>query len=142
MSATRKSYQGIKDSPALSYISQMQVQSEEENEVPSNGEEVQSNDEEVQTAKTVNTEESADTPTETLEEILQKATEIEIPATPTGYRITAQYRELKTHRTQLVFPPSLFRKVKRRAKQLNISLNEFVCLILQAIVENDPEPKS
>ena len=90
----------------------------------------------------VKPEESVDSPVEPLEEILQKATEIEIPATPAGYRITAQYRELKTHRTQLVFPPSLFRKVKRRAKQLNISLNEFVCLILQAIVENDPDPKS
>ena len=128
----RKNYQEIKDSPALSYISQMQIQREEGNEVPSNDEEVQN----------VKTEEFVNSPVETLEEILQKATEIEIPATPSGYRITAQYRELKTHRTQLVFPPSLFRKVKRRAKQLNISLNEFVCLILQAIVENDPDPKS
>ena len=123
----RKNYQEIKDSPALSYISQMQNQ--EENEVLSNGE-------------AVKPKESVDSPIEPLEEILKKATEIEIPATPAGYRITAQYRELKTHRTQLVFPPSLFRKVKRRAKQLNISLNEFVCLILQAIVENDPDPKS
>ena len=123
----RKNYQEIKDSPALSYISQMQNQ--KENEVLSKDE-------------AVKPEESVDSPVEPLEEILQKATEIEIPATPAGYRITAQYRELKTHRTQLVFPPSLFRKVKRRAKQLNISLNEFVCLILQAIVENDPDPKS
>ena len=123
----RKNYQEIKDSPALSYISQMQNQ--EEKEVLSKGE-------------AVKPEESVDSPVESLEEILKKATEIEIPATPAGYRITAQYRELKTHRTQLVFPPSLFRKVKRRAKQLNISLNEFVCLILQAIVENDPDPKS
>ena len=127
----RKSYQEIKDSPALSYISQMQDQREEEKEVASDGEEVQ----------VVKTEEAVDSPTETLEEILQKVTKLEIPPTPAGYRITAQYRELKTHRTQLVFPPSLFKKVKRRAKQLNVSLNEFVCLILQAIVENDPDPK-
>ena len=87
------------------------------------------------------TERVLKTPAETLEETLRKASEMKIPATPAGYRISPQYRELKTHRTQLVFPPSLFRKAKKRAQQLNVSLNEFICLILQAIVGNDVDPK-
>ena len=87
------------------------------------------------------TEKTLETPSETLEETLRKASEMKIPATPVGYRISPQYRELKTHRTQLVFPPSLFRKAKKRAQQLNVSLNEFICLILQAIVGNDADPK-
>ena len=87
------------------------------------------------------TEKALEIPAETLEDTLRKASEMKIPATPTGYRISPQYRELKTHRTQLVFPPSLFRKAKRHAQQLNVSLNEFICLILQAIVGNDADPK-
>ena len=87
------------------------------------------------------TEKALEPNAETLEETLRKASELKIPATPAGYRISPQYRELKTHRTQLVFPPSLFRKAKKRAQQLNVSLNEFICLILEAIVGNDADPK-
>ena len=158
MSATKRNYQEIKDSPALSYISQMHTQDSDEyerhdehgdNEVDHGGQEggskvsemneVAEIAEEIESSKI--TEKALELPAETLEETLRKASEMKIPATPEGYRISPQYRELKTHRTQLVFPPSLFRKAKRRAQQLNISLNEFICLILQAIVGNDADPK-
>ena len=158
MSATRRNYQEIKDSPALSYISQMQTQNSDEyerhehddneadhgfqegvNEISEMNEvaEVTQVTEVPEGIKSSEiTEKALEIPAETLDETLKK-----IPATPAGYRISPQYRELKTHRTQLVFPPSLFRKAKRRAQQLNISLNEFICLILQAIVGNDADPK-
>ena len=162
MSATRKNYQEIKDSPALSYISQMHTQNSDEcgheyeregnqdfhegisevsemSAIPETNEEVKGVTEGIESSDV--TEKPLETPSETLEETLRKASEMKIPATPAGYRISPQYRELKTHRTQLVFPPSLFRKAKRRAQQLNISLNEFICLILQAIVGNDADPK-
>lgn len=157
MSATRKNYQEIKDSPALSYISQMHTQNSDDyehednqgfqkgvseigeiSEVPEVAEVVEVKE---KTESNEITEKVLETPAEALEETLRKASEMKIPATPVGYRISPQYRELKTHRTQLVFPPSLFRKAKKRAQQLNVSLNEFICLILQAIVGNDVDPK-
>ena len=150
MSATRKNYQEIKDNPTLSYISQMRTQDSEEYKREDNQvvqEEVSEISEKSAVAEIEKTEsdqvtEKALEPNaETLEETLRKASELKIPATPAGYRISPQYRELKTHRTQLVFPPSLFRKAKKRAQQLNVSLNEFICLILEAIVGNDADPK-
>ena len=160
MSATRRNYQEIKDSPALSYISQMQTQNSDEYEHRDNEgnkadhgfqegvNEISEMNEVAEVTQVTEgivsseiTEKALEIPAETLEETLRKASEMKVPATPAGYRISPQYRELKTHRTQLVFPPSLFRKAKRRAQQLNISLNEFICLILQAIVGNDADPK-
>ena len=163
MSATKRNYQEIKDSPALSYISQMQTQNSDEYEHRDNEgnkadhgfqegvNEISEMNEVAEVTQVTEvpegiksseiTEKVLEIPAETLDETLKKASEMKIPATPAGYRISPQYRELKTHRTQLVFPPSLFRKAKRRAQQLNISLNEFICLILQAIVGNDADPK-
>ena len=153
MSATRKNYQEIKDNPALSYISQMRTQDSEEykrednqvfQEEVSEISELSEKSAVAEIEKTESdqvTEKALEPNAETLEETLRKASELKIPATPAGYRISPQYRELKTHRTQLVFPPSLFRKAKKRAQQLNVSLNEFICLILEAIVGNDADPK-
>ena len=110
----KKSYRDVKDNPALSYISQMSAEEKEE---------------------------VADPQESVLEPVLKEVTSIEIPATPEGYKVKPQYSEIKTRRVQLVFPPSLFRKVQRRAKRLNLSLNELVCLILDAIVRNDADPE-
>ncbi len=96
----KKSYQEVKENPALSYISQM-------NEEESN---------------------------EDFEAILQNASNVEIAPVPEGYKIKPQYSEVKSRRVQLVFPPSLFKKVQSQAKKANMSVNEFVCLILDAVV--------
>lgn len=96
----KKSYQEVKENPALSYISQM-------NEEESN---------------------------EDFEAILQNASNVEIAPIPEGYKIKPQYSEVKSRRVQLVFPPSLFKKVQSQAKKANMSVNEFVCLILDAVV--------
>ena len=109
----KRNYRDVKDNPALSYISQMSLEEKEE----------------------------AVEPQEQLEPVLKEVSSVEIPSTPEGYKIKPQYGEIKTRRVQLVFPPSLFRKVQRRAKRLNLSMNEFVCLILDAIVHNDPDPE-
>ena len=109
----KRNYRDVKDNPALSYISQMSLEEKEE----------------------------AIEQQEPLEPVLKEVSLIEIPSTPEGYKIKPQYGEIKTRRVQLVFPPLLFRKVQRRAKRLNLSLNEFVCLILDAIVHNDPDPE-
>ena len=115
----KKNYRDVKDNPALSYISQMSVVEEKEEEHQA--------------------DEQSTYEQEPLEPVLKEVASIEIPVTPKGYKVKPQYSEIKTRRVQLVFPPSLFRKVQRRAKRLNLSLNEFVCLILDAIVRDDPE---
>ena len=71
---------------------------------------------------------------ENLEAILQNASSIEITPVPEGYKIKPQYSEVKSRRVQLVFPPSLFKKVQNQAKKVKMSVNEFVCLILDAVV--------
>ena len=65
---------------------------------------------------------------------IQNASSIEITPVPKGYKIKPQYSEVKSRRVQLVFPPSLFQKVQSQAKKANMSVNEFVCLILDAVV--------
>lgn len=104
----KKNYQEIKENPALSYISQM-------------------NDD--NTASKIEAED--------LETILQNASAVEIEPVPDGYKIKPQYSEVKTRRVQLVFPPSLFKKVQSQAKKANMSVNEFVCLILNAVINRD-----
>ena len=68
------------------------------------------------------------------EEILQRASVVDIEPVPKGYKIKPQYSEIKTRRVQLVFPPSLYKKVQSQAKKVNMSVNELVCLILDAVV--------
>lgn len=103
----KKNYQEVKENPALSFISQMNEES--------------------------NTSE-AEVENENLDTILQNASSVEIAPVPEGYKIKPQYGEVKSRRVQLVFPPSLFKKVQSQAKKANISVNEFVCLILDAVV--------
>ncbi len=112
--AVRKNYREIKENPALSYITQISGTTENE------------------------PQKSVESP---IENVLKEASSLEISSTPEGYKIKPQYTEIKTRRVQLIFPPSLFRKAQARAKRLNLSLNEFICLMLDAILRNDPDPE-
>ena len=111
----KRNYREVKDNPALGYITQMSATSEEEKKEA--------------------------TEPQSLEAVLQEVSSIEITPTPEGYKIKPQYSEVKTRRVQLIFPPSLFRKAQARAKLSNLSLNEFICLVLDAIVHDDPDPE-
>ena len=109
----KKNYQEVKENPALSYISQMNDDSsasELEPEHSENGE---------------------------LETLMQSASSVKIAPVPDGYKIRPQYSEVKSRRVQLVFPPSLFKKVQAQAKKSKMSVNEFVCLVLNAVVDRD-----
>jgi len=108
----KKSYQEVKENPALSYISQMNDDSF------ASGAETEIESEELGT-------------------MLQNASAVKIEPVPEGYKIKPQYSEVKSRRVQLVFPPSLFKKVQSQAKKANMSVNEFVCLILDAVVNRD-----
>ena len=77
-----------------------------------------------------------------LQNVLTQAATVEVAPTPEGFRIKPQYSEIKSRRVQLVFPPSLFRKVQARAKATHVSLNEFVCLVLEAVVHDDLDPEN
>lgn len=48
---------------------------------------------------------------------------------PKGYKLI--YVETKTQRLQLVLQPSLYKELKARAKQENLSVNEYVTRILK-----------
>ena len=97
--STKKSYREVKDNPALSYITQIQDKSESQRE------------DTVDLAETSSTSENAP-----LKNVLTQAATVEVAPTPEGFRIKPQYSEIKSRRVQLVFPPSLFRKVQARAK--------------------------
>lgn len=121
----KKSYKEVKDNPALSYISQIQDMSE--------GQDAEATSAVKQSKISENT---------MLQEAITQAATVEVVPTPEGFRIKPQYSEIKSRRVQLIFPPSLFRKVQARAKATHVSLNEFVCLVLEAIVRDDPDPES
>lgn len=123
--SAKKSYREVKDNPALSYISQIQDHSEKQDEAV------------LDTPEQVKTSGNA-----LLQGALYQAATVDVAPTPEGFRIKPQYSEIKTRRVQLVFPPSLFRKVQARAKATHVSLNEFVCLVLDAIVHDDPDPEN
>ena len=123
--STKKSYREVKDNPALSYISQIQDKSE------------------IERGATVDlTEQSHPSENVPLQNVLNQAATVEVAPTPEGFRIKPQYSEIKSRRVQLVFPPSLFRKVQARAKATHVSLNEFVCLVLEAVVHDDLDPEN
>ena len=124
--SAKKNYKDVKDNPALSYISQIHHSE--------NGEQGKTMTE---TAYQGNQLVVENPPTQTF----AQAVPIDITPTPEGFKIKPQYSEIKTRRVQLVFPPSLFRKVKARAEEANVSVNEFVCLVLDAVVHNDPMPE-
>ena len=54
-----------------------------------------------------------------------------------GYKINPLYVETKSRRLQLVMQPSLFDRVKRRAKQSGLSVNEYVHRILDEATKVD-----
>lgn len=56
---------------------------------------------------------------------------------PGGYKINPLYVETKSRRLQLVMQPSLFDRVKRRAKQSGLSVNEYVHRILDEATKVD-----
>ena len=86
----------------------------------------------------------ADTVSEELTEEKEKVHEL--PLTATGgivkleggmYKIPAmsEVRETKTKRVQLVFQPSLLRRVKEESERTGISMNEIVHIALRKYLE-------
>lgn len=63
--------------------------------------------------------EERDTPTEQTQ-----------PKAPEGYKLNPLYIETKSRRLQLVLQPSLYDRVKARAKAAGLSVNEYVHQIL------------
>ena len=66
----------------------------------------------------------------------ESSAELEAPitetsATPTAPRRPAATAEVKSRRVQLVFQPSLYKKVKKAAKGAGLSVNEYVHQILE-----------
>lgn len=71
------------------------------------------------------------------EEITQQVTQTQIPKrlgiseeAPEGYKLNPKYIELKTKRLQLVLQPSLLERVRKKAKESGLSVNEYVHRIL------------
>lgn len=50
---------------------------------------------------------------------------------PEGYKRNPEYIEKKTRRLQLVLQPSLYDKVKARAEESGVSVNEYIHSILE-----------
>lgn len=76
----------------------------------------------------------------TAEEEQEVTPEQKAPTTakaPEGYKLNPLYVETKTKRLQLVLQPSLFDRVKKRAKQAGLSVNEYVHRILDEATKGE-----
>ncbi len=58
----------------------------------------------------------------------QERIEQSIP--PKGYKVDPKYIEVKSRRLQLVLQPSLYERVKRKAQDDGVSVNEFIHRLL------------
>lgn len=63
-------------------------------------------------------------------EITQQVTQPAEDKAPEGYKLNPKYIEIKSKRLQLVLQPSLLARVKDRAKESGLSVNEYVHRIL------------
>ena len=70
--------------------------------------------------------------TNTISEVLPQ-----IGKPPEGYKINPLYVETKRRRLQLVMQPSLYEKVKARANQQKISVNEYIHRVLAAATKDE-----
>ena len=61
---------------------------------------------------------------------------------PEGYKINPLYVETKKRRLQLVMQPSLYEKVKARASEQKVSVNEYIHRVLAAATEGGKEETS
>lgn len=50
---------------------------------------------------------------------------------PEGYKVNPEFIEVKSRRVQLVLQPSLYDRVKARAKASGVSVNEYVHSVLE-----------
>ena len=100
----------FKDNPALQFIS-------------SKGAEEESSSMEVNVTKL---EQETGTITVTPKKVKQETDR----KPPKGYKLNPLYVEVKSKRVQLVLQPSLFDRVKERAKEQGLSVNEYVHRIL------------
>lgn len=70
------------------------------------------------------------------EEITQQVTRPQGEA-PEGYKLNPKYIELKTKRLQLVLQPSLLERVRKKAKESGLSVNEYVHRILDKVTREE-----
>lgn len=56
---------------------------------------------------------------------------------PAGYKVNPLYVETKTRRLQLVLQPSLYERVKARARASGLSINEYVHQTLDNATRED-----
>lgn len=61
----------------------------------------------------------------------KKSTTSKKKEAPEGYKVNPEFIEVKSRRVQLVLQPSLYDKVKARAKASGVSVNEYVHSILE-----------
>lgn len=54
---------------------------------------------------------------------------------PQGYKFNPEYIETRSKRVQLLMQPSLYKKLKARAKREKRSVNDLIHSILEGIVE-------
>ncbi len=60
-----------------------------------------------------------------------KGKQFVVPNVPKGFKYVPDYKEIKSKRVQLVFPPSLANKIKSVAKRNNLSVNTLCISILE-----------
>lgn len=58
---------------------------------------------------------------------------------PEGYKLNPLYIETKSRRLQLVLQPSLYKRVKDRAKAGGLSVNEFIHNLLDEATKGDED---
>ena len=58
-------------------------------------------------------------------------------AVPEGYRLDPRFIEKRTKRVQVVLMPSIYRRAKACAEARGVSMNEFIHLALENLIDKD-----
>lgn len=75
----------------------------------------------------------------TEEEPQEQAPQQPTEKAPEGYKLNPLYIETKSRRLQLVLQPSLYKRVKDRAKAGGLSVNEFIHNLLDEATKGDED---
>ena len=67
----------------------------------------------------------------------EQAAQITAEKPPAGYKVNPLYVETKSRRLQLVLQPSLYDRVKARAKASGLSVNEYVHQVLDTATREE-----
>ena len=73
----------------------------------------------------------------TLTAIRRQIAEAKLAGLPEGLKVNPIFIETRTKRTNVVFPPSLFEKAKKKAESKGLSFNDYINALVELDIYKD-----